>query len=104
MKPLPLESVLNAAPPAAVSLRERVAGIFSEKLRIEVASPETDLMESGLLDSLALVELLYHLEQELGIKISLESLELENFRSIARIAEFIAAQDGHRGNGCDGAR
>jgi acyl carrier protein len=98
MKPLPLEP--DAAASIAVPLRERIAGIFSAKLHIDVASSETDLMQSGLLDSLALVELLFHLEQELGIKITLESLELENFRSIARIAEFIAARNnGYGGNG-----
>lgn len=98
MKPLPLET--DAAAPIAVPLSDRIAAIFSDKLHIEVASSETDLMQSGLLDSLALVELLFHLEQELGIKITLESLELENFRSIARIAEFIAARNnGCRGNG-----
>jgi acyl carrier protein len=98
MKPLPLE--MDAAAPIAIPLCDRIAAIFSDKLHIEVASSETDLMQSGLLDSLALVELLFHLEQELGIKITLESLELENFRSIARIAEFIAARsNGCRGNG-----
>lgn len=98
MKPLPLETEADASSTVIVPLRDRIAGIFSEKLHIEVASVETDLMQSGLLDSLALVELLFHLEQELGIKISLETLELENFRSIARIAEFIAARDGVAGN------
>lgn len=96
MKPLPLESDATAS--IAVPLHERIAEIFTDKLHIEVASSDTDLMQSGLLDSLALVELLFHLEQELGIKITLESLELENFRSIARIAQFITA----RRNGCEG--
>lgn len=98
MKLLPLENEADAPSALAVPLRERIAGIFSEKLHIEVAAAETDLMESGLLDSLSLVELLFHLEQELGIKIALETLELENFRSIQRIADFIA-RDGAKGNG-----
>jgi acyl carrier protein len=103
MKPLPLESESDAPPPAAVPLRDRIAGIFSQKLHIEVPSAETDLMETGLLDSLALVELLFHLEQELGVKISLERLDLDNFRSIARIADFFTARDGRYGNGFGGA-
>ncbi|HTM11119.1 MAG TPA: acyl carrier protein [Verrucomicrobiae bacterium] len=102
MKSLPLESETDAPPAATIPLRDRIAGIFSEKLHIEVASAETDLMQTGLLDSLALVELLFHLEQELGIKISLETIELENFRSIARIAAFIAAHDGASRNGFNG--
>jgi len=98
MKPLPLEP--DPAAVIALPLRERIAEIFADKLHIEVTSPDTDLMQSGLLDSLALVELLFHLEQELGIKIALETLELENFRSIERIAEFIAARNnGYGGNG-----
>jgi acyl carrier protein len=98
MKPLPLESVSKIEAPPVAPLCDRIAALFSEKLHIEVGSTETDLMESGLLDSLALVELLFHLEQELGIKISLENLELEHFRSIARIAAFIASQNGHHIN------
>lgn len=102
MKPRPLEdapSLDRPGDPAPAPLRDRIVELFSEKLNIEVASAETDLMETGALDSLALVELLFHLEQELGIKIALESLDLENFRSVARIADFIAAGAGTNGNG-----
>jgi acyl carrier protein len=38
------------------------------------------------------VEFLAHLEQEFGIQVSLEDLEIEQFRSIARIARFVAAK------------
>ena len=95
----PLNSNLKEAEPKTLSaapLRDWIASLFSEKLHIEVSSVGTDLIETGALDSLALVELLLHLEQELGIKISLENLELKNFRSIDSIAEFI---ENSRGNG-----
>jgi acyl carrier protein len=83
----------------APSLCDRIAGVFSQKLHIEVPSMETDLMETGILDSLTLVELLFHIEQELGLKISLETLDLDHFRSIARIAAYLASQNGARRNG-----
>jgi acyl carrier protein len=102
MKSQPLDADTDAAgarvaenPPAP--LCDWIVALFSEKLHVEVASLETDLMQSGALDSLTLVELLLYLEQGLGIKIPLEDLDLDNFRSIARIAEFLG-KNGH-GNG-----
>jgi len=59
-------------------------------LSLEVSSVDTDLVETGLLDSLALVELLAQLEETFGVSVSTDDLELENFRSIASIAGFVA--------------
>jgi acyl carrier protein len=40
---------------------------------------------NGLLDSLAIVDILVHLSQRYDMKISVEDPELDNFRSIERI-------------------
>ncbi len=69
----------------------KVAAIFAERLNIDVPSPETDLFEEGLLDSLGFVELLMHLEQEFGVTVTPEQLDLDNFRTLARIADFTAS-------------
>jgi D-alanine--poly(phosphoribitol) ligase subunit 2 len=71
-------------------LHERIAGIFSAALNVEVPSTDTDLFEAGLLDSLAFVELLLRLEHEFGVTTSVDDLDADNFRSIARIAEFVS--------------
>jgi len=76
----------------AITLQNKIAKLFLEKMNLEIPSINTDLYEMGALDSLAFVDLLLHLEQEFGIKISIEDLELYNFRSIAKIAEFIVKQ------------
>jgi acyl carrier protein len=73
-----------------LALQQQVAALFSEKLNLHVASVETDLIETGLLDSLALVELLAQLEESFYVSISTDDLELENFRSITNIAGFVA--------------
>jgi acyl carrier protein len=72
------------------ALQQQVASLFAEKLNLDVASVETDLIETGLLDSLALVELLAELEESFDVSISTDDLELENFRSITNIAGFVA--------------
>ena len=66
--------------------------LFSEKLNIEVPSPDTDLIESGLLDSLRLVELLLQIEASLGFRIALDEIDLDDLRSVRRIARLLAAR------------
>ena len=68
---------------------ERVQQLFVETLNIEVPSDEADLIESGLIDSLALVELLFAIEREFSVSLPLDDLEIENFRSVNRISEVI---------------
>jgi acyl carrier protein len=71
-------------------IRQKLTELFAKKLNLEVSSVDTDLVETGLLDSLALIELLAQLEETFGVSVSTDDLELENFRSIARIAGFVA--------------
>ncbi len=76
----------------AAELRQNVAAVFADVLNIKVPSHDHDLLASGLLDSLGFVELLLALERRFGIHVAMESLEPDNFRSIERIAAFIADQ------------
>jgi methoxymalonate biosynthesis acyl carrier protein len=73
-------------------LPEQITGIFLRSLNVEVPSPDTDLFESGLLDSLAFIELLLAIERNFGVTTSVDDLEVDNFRSVARIAEFVTAR------------
>lgn len=72
------------------SIQSHITTLFSEKLSLEVPSVETDLFKTGMIDSLGFVELLSQIEQEFDVQISLDDLEIDNFRSIAKIAEFIS--------------
>ena len=69
---------------------EVVMEIFHE-LTIEVPGPDVDMIETGLLDSLALVTLVYELEQRCGISIPFESLEVDDFRTVRSIARLARA-------------
>jgi acyl carrier protein len=69
---------------------QKLTELFAKKLNLEVSSVDTDLVETGLLDSLALIELLAQLEETFGFSVSTDDLEFENFRSIASIAGFVA--------------
>lgn len=69
----------------------RIQRIFEESLNMAAPAPSTDIIESALLDSLGLVTLLFGIEQEFGTEIALESLEIDDFRTIESIARLIGA-------------
>jgi D-alanine--poly(phosphoribitol) ligase subunit 2 len=75
------------------AIENEVAKIFSLNLHVDVPSYDADLFETGVLDSLQLVELLSQLEQQFGVRISLDETDLENFRSIERITVMLAGQN-----------
>ncbi len=76
------------------TLRTEIWKLFLEELSVEVPTMETDLIETGILDSLKFVEMLFQLEQRYETCISMDDLEIANFRSIEKIAEFIASRNG----------
>lgn len=51
---------------------------------------ETDLVDTGVLDSFMLVGMLSYVEQRYGVRFGQNEIVPENFRSIARLAEVIA--------------
>lgn len=65
---------------------------FADKLSVEVPSVHTDLVEGGILDSLAFVTLLMHIEEEFGVAVPADALDIGNFRSIAHIVEYVEGQ------------
>lgn len=72
-------------------LHARLRTFFSERLSVEIHSVDADLVQTGILDSLALIELLACLEKEFGTEVSLDDVGIEDFHSIAKIAEYVDA-------------
>ena len=72
------------------SLQAELTTLFTKRLGVEVPSPDTDLLATGRLDSVGFVELLVQLEKRFGLRVELDDVEVEHFRSPAAIAAFIA--------------
>jgi D-alanine--poly(phosphoribitol) ligase subunit 2 len=68
-----------------------VTKILVENVHVEVPSPTTDLIKAGLLDSITLVELIVGIEEAFGIQVPFEELEIDHFRSVEVIADFISS-------------
>lgn len=75
-----------------LALYDEIITLFLERLHATVPSLDTDLIANGVLDSLALVELLVQLEARYGIRIALDKLDFDDFRSVSSIAAFVARE------------
>lgn len=68
-----------------LSLRELVHDITG----IKVASDDTDLIETGTLDSLALVSLIMALENSFSVSIDFDDIELGSFRGVTAVCDLM---------------
>jgi acyl carrier protein len=64
---------------------------LARKQRIQDSDP---LLESGVLDSLGVLDLVSFVEQEYSVNVADDELTPENFQTIDRIAAFIESKSG----------
>ena len=69
--------------------KDAIERILHDRLRIVVPNPDADLLDSGLLDSLGLVDLIAAIEREFGIVVNLIDLDLEDLRTVNSITELV---------------
>ena len=72
-----------------MDIQSQVTKIISGTMNLAVPGPDSDLVASGQLDSLALVDLLMHLENSFGISVALDGVEIEDFRTVKRISGLV---------------
>jgi acyl carrier protein len=70
-------------------IAQSLRGIFTEILQVEVPPDGAGLVSKGLIDSLALVELLFQIEQRFGVTVDFEQLETHDFETLEAIEELI---------------
>lgn len=66
----------------------RVQRILTDRLFVDVGA-EDDLIESGAIDSVRLVELVLHLEREFDVSVELETVGIESFRTPGSVADLV---------------
>ena len=72
----------------------RLGDLFAETFHIEAPPPDTDLLETGILDSFQFVELLVQLELHFDFRVKIDDIDLDDIRTLARIARLVAAKGG----------
>lgn len=82
------------------SVRDRIRSFVLEKFplaRTRRVSDSDELLESGIVDSLGILDLVAFLESDFGLIVSDEDLVPEHFRSIECISEFTEHKHLERG-------
>jgi acyl carrier protein len=76
-------------------VRERLARYIAADLLNQhdrVVDENEDLLASGLLDSLSMMSLIHHIEQDLQIDVPAEDVTIENFRSLRAIDAYLESR------------
>ncbi|MUH36574.1 acyl carrier protein [Zobellia amurskyensis] len=76
-------------------MKEKIVSYIKNKLvteSIETINIHEDLLGSGLVDSIGMVQLVLFIETEAGIKVSPEEMTIENFMTINHMLRFIASK------------
>ena len=73
-----------------VTTVERIRHLILGVLSVEVPSDDADLIDLGLIDSLGLVSIIAEIEHEFQVQLDLEEFNPDYFRSVNRIADFVA--------------
>ena len=74
------------------TLEARIVQVFAKDMHLAVSSVDTDLIDEGILDSLAFVDLLFRLEKEFGLKVAVDAHEIDELRTVRKIAAFVRAK------------
>jgi acyl carrier protein len=70
-------------------IRSRIETILENELRIVAPTDDVDLLESGTLDSLSLVDLIAAMERAFGIVVDLIDLDLDDVRTIGSLTRLV---------------
>ncbi len=56
---------------------------------VDMLDYETDIFESGLVNSLFAIELMTFLERQFAIKVTMSDLDMKNFNTVQHVAQFV---------------
>ncbi len=74
----------------ALLVREKVREHLKKTLRRDELDDEIDIFESGLVETMFAVQLVAFTEKEFGIVVEDHDLDLNNFRSVDGLTNFIS--------------
>jgi acyl carrier protein len=68
---------------------ELLAFMHGRGQRLINVTADTDLLESGLLDSLLLIDLILHVEETYGVQFGSDDVDPANFRTVAAMVNLL---------------
>lgn len=88
-------------------MRDKIRAMVESNLNIFGSdadfSDDDNIFRKGFVDSLFAVQLIAYLEQEFGITVDNEDLDINNFHSINKMVSFVERKQGKSGAGGTGS-
>ncbi|GLZ40300.1 acyl carrier protein [Actinokineospora sp. NBRC 105648] len=81
------------------SVEARLGRFFDSATGGAALGPDDDYFALGLVNSLLALEIVAYVERVFQVRVEVEDLDLDNFRTIARIAAFVRGKWGSGGAG-----
>ncbi len=72
-----------------IALESEILNHLAETVPGDIHSADTDLLESGSLDSFGVIELVLHLEQTYDVELPMKDLEMDDIRTVNKIAQLV---------------
>jgi acyl carrier protein len=69
-------------------LTQKIHGYIAEHVD-ESFDNDTEIFEEGIVNSLFAIQLMTFLEKEFAIKITMDDLDMDNYKSVNAIAKFV---------------
>lgn len=80
-------------------LATQIADLISAALHVDVPAHDADLIDAGLIDSLALISLITEIETEFAVQLPLDEFDVESARSVDSLAAYVSAHLPEDGSG-----
>ncbi len=77
-----------------MTVQERILRFLREKNRDKEIETDTELFQSGAVNSLFALEIVMFVEEEFHIKLKKNDLKIENFSTVERIAALVERAGG----------
>ena len=71
------------------AVEQTILAFLRERFGVELPSASANLIETGILDSMMFVDLIVLIEEQYGVVAELDDLEIENFATVERMAQFV---------------
>ncbi len=74
-----------------IQILDRLKSYFDKEQGASDLGPDDSLLQSGILDSLAIVKLLSFIEEEFDVEVSDADFDPENFENLRSIAKLVTS-------------
>lgn len=71
------------------TVESSISEFIKESIGIDTLNSDMDIFETGIVNSLFAIQLMSYIENNFNIRIDLDDLDMDNFRSVKQMVEFV---------------